>query len=203
MLRVALTGNIASGKSAVASVWKAAGAAVIDADELARLAVAAGTHGLARIVDRWGPGIVLPGGELDRAALRDVVFRDPDERKRLESIVHPEVERLRRLQEERAAAEGRDIVVADIPLLFEVRMEGDFDRVVLVDAPEHVRLQRLVRDRGLSSEEARRMIDAQWPAERKRPHADHVIDNDGSREELTRRAREVWIRLNDEAGART
>src|SRR5690606_38351536 len=114
----------------------------------------------------------------------------------LERIVHPEVLRLRRLEEERARQEGRSIVVADIPLLFEVGMEGDYDVVVLVDAPEPTRIQRLIVDRGLSRDEARRMIEAQWPSERKRPHADYIIENTGSIEDLERHALDVWSRLN-------
>ena len=199
LLRVALTGNIASGKSTVASVWREEGALIIDADDLSRRVVQPGTPGLAAIVERWGPGIVLPTGELDRSALRDVVFRDPGERQHLERIVHPAVQRLRRLEEERAQREGRSIVVADIPLLYEVGMQDEYDVVVLVDAPEPTRIQRLVEDRGLSVDEARRMIDAQWPSERKRPHADYIIDNTGSVEDLTHRALDVWSLLGRRA----
>jgi dephospho-CoA kinase len=195
LLKVALTGNIASGKSTVARVWRDLGAPVIDADDLARRIVGPGTAALVRIVDRWGPGILLPSGELDRAALRDVIFRDPVERKRLEEIVHPEVDRLRRKELEFAAREGRPIVVSDIPLLFEVGLEGEFDVVVLVDAPEEVRRQRLIRDRGLGSDEAARMLEAQWPTDRKRPRSDYVVENAGSKTELEARAREVWFDL--------
>jgi dephospho-CoA kinase len=204
VLRVALTGNIASGKSTVASVWRSEGATVIEADELARRVVAPGTPALERIVERWGPGIVLPSGELDRAALRDVVFRDPEERKQLEQIIHPEVNRLRQREETRAEADGAPLVVADIPLLFEVGLDKEFDLIVLVDSPEGVREDRLIHGRGLSQGEARRMIEAQWPAERKRPHADYVIDNVGSVAELEARAREVWSRIvaRETTGAR-
>lgn len=199
MLRVALTGNIASGKSSIVRTWRALGAHVIEADALARLAVAPGTPALRTIAETWGPGVLLPSGELDRAALRDVVFRDPDERRRLEEIVHPEVNRLRRAELAEAEAEGAVIAVSDIPLLFEVGLEDEFDMIVLVDAPAETRLERLVRDRGLPPDEARRMLDAQWPADRKRARADIVIENTGTISDLDARAREVWRML--EAGA--
>lgn len=195
MLKVALTGNIASGKSSVAEAWRGEGARVVESDELARRAVAPGTEALRRIAERWGPGVLLPSGELDRAALRDVVFRDAEERRALEEIVHPEVERLRADAFEAAARDGADLVVADIPLLFEVGLEDAFDVVVLVDAPESVRLARLLADRGLPEEEAQRMIDAQLPTERKRAAADIVIDNTGTKAELEARAKQVWTEL--------
>jgi dephospho-CoA kinase len=194
--KVALTGNIASGKSAVARVWKDAGARVVEADVLARKAVVPGSPGLQRIVERWGEAVLQPGGELDRGALRAVIFRDPEERKVLEAIVHPEVSRLRHEAYREAEAAGASLIVADIPLLFEVGLEGEFDSVVLVDAPEDLRLERLVRDRGLAPEEARRMMDSQWPSRPKRAAADFVIDNEGSLAALEDRAREVWAELS-------
>ncbi|MEX2582656.1 MAG: dephospho-CoA kinase [Gemmatimonadota bacterium] len=195
MLRVALTGNIAAGKSTVARSWRELGGVVVEADALARRAVAPGTPALSKISDRWGPGIVLPSGELDRAALRDVVFRDPDERRILEAIVHPEVNRLRKRAFAEAAARGAEIVVGDIPLLFEVGLEDEFAAVVLVDAPEAVRLERLLQDRGLEEDEAQRMIDSQLPTTRKRAAADFVIDNVDSIADLEARAKEVWSEL--------
>lgn len=198
MIRVALTGNIASGKSAVAEVWQELGAAIIDADELARLAVEPGTPGLERVREAFGPDVITADGRLDRDALRRRVFADPAERRRLEQLLHPEIARLRDEAEARLRTEGKRIVVHMIPLLFEVGMEHDFDRVVLVDAPEATRLERLVRGRGLAEEEARAMIAAQMPSPAKRAGADIVIDNDGSLDELRRRAREVWRRIETE-----
>lgn len=201
VLKVALTGNIASGKSSVAGVWRDHGARIIDADELARRAVAPGTPALRRIADEWGPGILLPGDGLDRAAMRDVVFRDAEERRKLEEIVHPEVNRLR-LEEIRAAQrEGLPLIVADIPLLFEAGLDSEFDVIVLVDAPEEIRRRRLMEDRGLREEEAERMIAAQWPSERKRPAARFIIENRGSLADLKRRAVEVWEALETLAHA--
>lgn len=195
VLTIALTGNIASGKSTVAEVWAALGACIISADELARRAVEPGSEALRRIVERWGPGMLLPSGALDRAALRDIVFHDDEERRRLEEIVHPEVNRLRRIEMDRARERGCQLVVADIPLLFETGLDQDFALVVLVDAPEPIRHARLVGNRALPPDEAQRMIDAQWPAERKRAGSDYIIENDGSLEVLRERAQEVWARI--------
>lgn len=195
MLRVALTGNIASGKSSVARVWARLGAPIIDADVLARRAVEPGSPALERIAQAFGPGVLEPGGGLDREAMRAIVFRDEAARRRLEAIVHPEVARLRREEEQRLEREGARIVVNDIPLLFEVGLEDEFDVVVLVDAPEAVRLERLVRDRGLDPDEALRMIAAQMPAEQKRRRSDIVIENAGTLEELEARAERVWREL--------
>lgn len=190
--RVGLTGNIASGKSAVATVWRRLGARVVDADVLAREAVAGGTPGLAAVAREFGPGVLTPDGLLDRAAMRRIVFADPEARHRLESIVHPEVARLRAAAEERLQAAGEPIVVHDIPLLYEVGAERGLDLVVLVDAPEEVRLHRLIRDRGLPEADARAMIAAQMPAAAKRSRADIVIDNDGTLAELAAKAEEAW-----------
>ncbi len=192
MLRVGLTGNIASGKSTVARVWERHGARIIDADLLARRAVEPGSPGLDRVIEVFGSELLDPAGALDRAALRDVVFRDPAARARLEAIVHPEVARLRAGEEAQAVQDGVAVVVNDIPLLFEVGLEGEFDVVVLVDAPEEVRLARLVHERGLDEGEARRMMEAQLPASAKRERADYLIENDGTLRELEARAEEVW-----------
>lgn len=199
MIRVGLTGNIASGKSSVARVWRRLGAHVIEADLLAREAVAPGSPGLRRVVEVFGPEVIDSEGRLDRAALREIVFRDPEARARLEAITHPEIARLREEEEARLAAAGVDLIVNDVPLLFEVGMEDAFDVVVLVDAPEEVRLERLIRDRGLSEAEARRMIEAQMPSDLKRPKSDIVIENTGSLQELEARAEEVWQRLRERA----
>ncbi|MEJ2215798.1 MAG: dephospho-CoA kinase [Gemmatimonadota bacterium] len=194
-LRVGLTGNIASGKSAVADVWARLGAVIIDADVLARRAVEPGTVALARIADRFGPDILRPDGRLDRDALRRRVFADEAARRDLEDILHPEIARLRADEEAAARAAGADVVVNVVPLLFEVGLDEAMDVVVLVDAPVAVRTDRLVQDRGLAPEEARGMIEAQEPAAAKRARAHIVIDNDGTLEELERKAKEAWESL--------
>jgi dephospho-CoA kinase len=202
VLKVGLTGNVASGKSSVARVWRGLGATVIDADLLAREAVAPGTPGLRRIVEAWGEAVLDADGALDRAAMREIVFRDETARQRLEAIVHPEVARLRDSAVAAAARAGESIVVSDVPLLFEAGLAERFDLVVLVDAPEPIRLERMIRDRGMEEATARRIIAAQMPAERKRERADRVIDNSGSMESLESAARAAWEWVREVAAQR-
>lgn len=184
MLVVGLTGNIAAGKSAVAARLAAHGVPIVDADRLAREAVAPGTPALAAIVARWGDHVIAGDGTLDRAALRRIVFADPAERRALDAIVHPEVARLRDAAVDALRAHGERLIVCDIPLLFEAGLERTVDLIVLVDAPVPTRRERLVRDRGLTPAEADAMIAAQMPSERKRARAHHVLENAGTRAEL-------------------
>jgi dephospho-CoA kinase len=193
-LVVALTGNIASGKSEVARLLARRGAVLIDSDVLAREVVAPGSDGLRQIVDRWGTGVVTPNGELDRAALRRLVFADAREREALNAIVHPRIAARRDVLLAQARARGVRVVVCDIPLLFERGLQGAFDRVIVVDAPAEIRLRRL-RARGLSADDAERIMAAQMPPEAKRAAADIVIDNDGTLEELEGKVADVWNRL--------
>lgn len=171
------------------------GATIIDADLLAREAVAPGTAELEQIVDAFGARVLLPDGTLDRASLRQRVFSDPTARATVNAIVHPAVARLRARDLARAQARGDAVVISDIPLLFEVGLEHEFDGVMLVDAPTAVRLDRLQRDRGLSGEQAQAMIDTQWASERKRVGATWIIDNDGSPTQLAERVAVVWQAL--------
>jgi dephospho-CoA kinase len=210
MRSIALTGNVAAGKTRVAELFRQWGATMIDADQLVREVQAPGTPEFAAIVARFGPGAVDLDGTLDRAALRSLVFADPAARQALEAIVHPAVARRRAALLEAARARGDPVVVSEIPLLFETMDPARFDAVVLVDAPESVRHDRLVRERGLDSQEARRVMAAQWPAERKRAWRDPagrgalVIENDGDLATLERRARAVWDALaRTEPGSRT
>lgn len=200
MLVVGLTGNIASGKSSVARMLAARGVRVIDADVLAREAVGPGSPALARIVERWGRDVVGVDGALDRAALRALVFDDRSELDALNAIVHPEVQRRRDVLVAAARQAGERIVVCDIPLLYEAGLEGDVDVVILVDAPQEVRLDRLMRDRRLSRTEAMAMIAAQMPSGRKRERADHVIDNGGALDAVEARVNEVWSAISARAG---
>lgn len=202
MLLVGLTGNIASGKSTVAQLFSERGATIIDADVLARRAVEQGTRAFDAIVKRWGTSVLAPDGHLDRAALRRAVFGNPKELEALNEIVHPEVERLRTSRIDEARGRGDRVVVCDIPLLFEKKMADRFERIVLVDAPRPLRLERLVLDRGLRETEAMDMIAAQMPAELKRARADFVIDNSGTLTELERRVTEVWAALMQDAESR-
>jgi len=199
MLLIGLTGNIGSGKSTVAQMLSERGVTIIDADVLARRAVELGTAAYDQIVKRWGPDVLAADGHLDRAALRRIVFSDHDQLEELNQIVHPEVERLRTRLVDRARKRGDRLVVCDIPLLFERHMTDRFDRIILVDANRALRLERLVKDRGLDEAEAMEMIAAQMPAELKRARADFVIDNDGTLTQLERRVQDVWKELSNEA----
>jgi len=199
MLLVGLTGNIGSGKSTVDQLLSERGATIIDADVLSRRAVEIGTPAYKSIVERWGTSILGPDGMLDRGALRRIVFSDPAELEQLNTLVHPEVERMRAELVEAARLRGDKLVVCDVPLLFERKMTDLFDRIVLVDAPRPVRLERLVRERGLRETEAMDMIVAQMPAELKRARADFVIDNIGTLTQLDTRVAEVWSALEQAA----
>ena len=206
MLHIALTGNIAAGKSTVADLFRRWGAIIIDADELAREAQAPGTPVFAAIVRRFGPSVVAPDGTLDRPALRALVLRDSAALADLNGIVHPEVRRRREVLVAEARARGGRgaIIVSVIPLLFETadaKAIAAFDAVVLVDAPPTARRDRLIRDRGLPAADADRMLAAQLPAGPKRARSAYVIDNDGSRATLERRAAEVWAALRARAEA--
>jgi dephospho-CoA kinase len=195
MILIGLTGNIASGKSEVARMLAERGATVIDADELAREAVAPDTQALNDIIKRWGKDVLQPDGSLDRAALRQIVFADQLELDALNRIVHPGVTRLRDREIAIAKQRGDQIIVCVIPLLFERNLVEEFDSIVLVDAPRPLRLERLVSTRGLEETEAMNMIASQMPAELKRARADHCIDNTGSLDDLERDVDALWSYL--------
>jgi dephospho-CoA kinase len=201
MLSVAITGNIAAGKTTVARLFQQWGATVIDADRLAQEAQAPGGAVLVRITERFGPGVLRPDGSLDRAALRRTVLADGAALQALNAIVHPEVHRRRTAVLAEARARGDRIAVTDIPLLFEADDPSAYDAVVLVDAPPEERRARIVRDRGLAAEEADRMLASQLPAETKRSRSDFIIENAGDRAALERAARDVWIQLERRAAA--
>ncbi len=192
-MRVGLTGGVASGKSTVSGILRELGAVVIDADLLAREAVRAGTPGQAAVVAEFGPGVLTPEGELDRPALARTVFADDDARRRLEAIVHPLV---------RAAAAGLAaqaqpdaLVVHDVPLLTETGQAGSYDAVVVVDVPEQVQVERMVRDRAMTRADAEARIRAQAGRAERRAVATHVIENTGTLADLRARVREVYDEL--------
>ncbi len=199
MIRIGLTGNIASGKSEVARMLADRGATIIDADELAREAVEPETQALKDIIKRWGKDVLNQDGGLDRAALRQIVFADQNELDALNRIVHPGVTRLRDREIARARERGDPIVVCVIPLLFERNIVEEFDAIILVDAPRPLRLERLVATRGLEATEAMNMIASQMPAELKRARADFVIENDGSLDKLERDVDALWSSLQRNA----
>lgn len=192
-MRVGLTGGIASGKSTVSAILRELGAVVIDGDQLARDVVARGTQGLAAVVEEFGPDVLTADGELDRPAVAKVVFADEDARKRLEGIIHPLVfEEIARLEHE--APQGA-VVVHDIPLLAESGRADSFDAVVVVDAPAEVQVERMVRDRGWSEDEARARMAAQASREDRLAIATYVVENTGSLEELRAKVEEIYTKL--------
>ncbi|GAA3231789.1 hypothetical protein GCM10010488_37990 [Oerskovia jenensis] len=175
------------------------GACVIDADVLAREAVAPGTVGLEEIVEVFGDDVLAPDGSLDRARLGTVVFGDDEARRRLNGIVHPEVRRLSAEREALVAArDPRAVVVHDIPLLVETGQSESFHLVAVVVAPEDVRLQRLVASRGLSEDEARARIAAQATDDERLAVADVTLDGSGSPDALRAEVDALWERIERE-----
>jgi dephospho-CoA kinase len=189
---VGLTGGIGAGKSAAAQRFAQRGAVVVDSDDLAREAVLPGTPGFTAVVDRFGPGVVATDGTLDRAAIAAVVFADDAARADLERIVHPHVRA--RVRERVASAGPADVVVNAVPLLVEAGLAGEYDRIVVVEAPLEVRVDRLAQ-RGLSRDEALARIAAQADDDARRAVAWRVIVNDGSRADLDAAVDRIWAEL--------
>lgn len=196
-MRVGLTGGIASGKSTVSAMLAELGAVVIDADKLAREVVAKGTPGLAQVVEAFGPRVLTAEGEMDRAAVGAIVFADAEKRKILEGIIHPLV-RARGAELEAQAGPGA-VVVHDIPLLVETGQADRFDAVVVVDVPVETQIERMVRDRGWTEDDARARVAAQASREARRSAATYVIENTGTREDLRQRVTEVFDDLRRSA----
>ncbi|MGQ5575178.1 dephospho-CoA kinase [Streptomyces coelicolor] len=193
MLTVGLTGGIGAGKSEVSRLLVERGAVLIDADRIAREVVEPGTPGLAAVVEAFGEEILAEDGSLDRPRLGALVFNDPDKLATLNSIVHPLVgARSRELEE---AAPEDAVVVHDVPLLTENGLARLYDVVIVVDAGTGTQLDRLVRLRGMSEEDARARMAAQATREQRRAVADIVIDNDVPLDALERRVKEVWADL--------
>ncbi|MGH3347454.1 MAG: dephospho-CoA kinase [Nocardioides sp.] len=195
-MRVGLTGGVASGKSTVSAILGELGAVVIDADVLAREAVAPETEGLAAVVAAFGEGVLAEDGSLDRPALGAIVFGDEEKRRRLEGIIHPRV-RARGAEIEAEAPPGA-VVVHDIPLLTETGQAGSFDAVVVVDVPVETQLQRMVELRGMSRAAAEARVAAQASREERLAIATYVVDNTGTLEELRDRVAVVYAALAGE-----
>lgn len=194
MRRVALTGGIATGKSTVAATLRARGVPVVDADQLAREAVAPGSDGLRAVVDRFGPGVLQADGGLDRAGLGRLVFADAAARRDLERIVHPRVRTS--VAAFFAAVDGAAAAaVAEIPLVYESGWFRDFDAVVVVACHPREQLRRLVARDGLAASAAQARLDAQWPIGDKARLADRVIVTDGSLTDTARQAGQLadWL----------
>ena len=194
MRQVALTGGIATGKSYCLGRFEAMGVPVIDADRLARLAVAPGSPGLAAVVQRFGNSVLRDDGTLDRSALAAIVFADRAARADLEAIVHPDV--YRRIREWFARLPpGTAVAIADIPLLYETGHEHEFDGTIVCACAPDEQLRRLVVRDGLGEEEARARLAAQWPIDEKVKRADYVIRTDGTFAETDAEVRRVYDRL--------
>ncbi|HZE67385.1 MAG TPA: dephospho-CoA kinase [Sporichthyaceae bacterium] len=192
-MQVGLTGGIGSGKTTVTDLLAELGAVIVDSDVVAREVVAAGSDGLAAVVAAFGPDVLGPDGELDRAKVAAIVFHDPEARATLNGIVHPRVR-------ERAAALVRAagpqaIVVQAVPLLVEVGLANAFDLVVVVDVEPEVAMDRLVRGRGMDPADARARIAAQADRATRLAAADVVVDNSGDREAIRARVAELWTEL--------
>jgi len=192
MLHIGLTGNVASGKSTVTRHFSAWGATVIDADQIVREVQRPGSEILSEIVEEFGEGVLRPDGSLDRAKLRNRAMGDDGALESLNRIVHPAVRQRRTQLLAEARDRGDQIVVSDVPLLFEVLDPSEFDLIVLVHAPEDLRKQRLLDQRHLGRDEAERLLASQLDSEAKRERSDIIILNDGTLAELEFRAWEAW-----------
>ncbi|EPH43233.1 dephospho-CoA kinase [Streptomyces aurantiacus] len=202
MLKVGLTGGIGAGKSEVSRLLVERGAVLVDADRIAREVVAPGTEGLAAVVETFGEEVLAADGSLDRPKLGAIVFADPARLAALNAIVHPLVgARSAELERAAAAAAEDTVVVHDVPLLAENGLAPLYDVVVVVDATPETQLDRLVRLRGMTEDDARARMAAQATREKRLEIADVVIDNDGALEQLAPRVDEVWRELRRRAGA--
>ncbi len=197
MLRVALTGGIATGKSYCLRHFTELGVPVVDADRLARDAVAPGSPGLAAVIQQFGPEVLLADGALDRAALGRIVFEDSRARATLEAIVHPEVYRRIREWFVNLPSASR-VAIADIPLLFETGHNHDFDAVIVAACRPDEQVRRVMARDGLSEHDARARLAAQWPIEEKAKRADHVIWTDRSFAETDAQIAEVLSKLHQD-----
>lgn len=193
---LALTGGIAAGKSTISRMLQEHGALIVDADAIVREVQAPGSPVLDEIAEAFGRAMILPDGSLDRAALGSRVFGDPEALGRLNAIVHPAVytRSLERMQDALVTAPGT-VVIYDVPLLVEARLEDPWELIVLADAPAAVRERRLVTDRGMTEADAAARVASQVSDERRRAIADVVIDTTGTMADTQRQVDELWARV--------
>lgn len=197
-MKIGLTGGIACGKSTVSQMLVDLGAVLVDADQLARVVVLPGEPGWLAVKDRFGEGILQPDGTLDRKKLGEIVFADKQARTDLQNILHPLIrskmwERVEYLEQQ----DPNRLVVVDIPLLYESRLESNFDFVVVVYVDRDTQVGRLKKRDGLTDEEAEERLKAQMPIEQKKEKADWVIDNRGTVDETVEQVKTLWDRLHD------
>jgi dephospho-CoA kinase len=199
---VGLTGGIATGKTTFAEALRARGVPVVDADALARAAVAAGTPALAEIARAFGPAVLAADGSLDRKAMAALVFADPAARRRLEAITHPAVRRAMAEETARLAARGHPLAFYDTPLLYEVGLDRQLDSVVVVWAPPDAQRARLAARDGLAPADAEARLAAQLPVDEKAARADFVVENVGAPAELGPKADRLLADLRAGLGRR-
>ena len=196
MLKVGLTGGIASGKSTVSKIFASFGAKVLDADEVAREVLLPGQPAWTRLRQAFGKEFFDPDGKVKRKLLRKLIFADPEKRSQLNGIVHPEVMReINRRSEVLSSSAQTEVLLVDVPLLLEVRVANRFDKIVVVYVSESVQINRLSQRDGISEEEATETLKVQMPLNKKVEQADYVIDNSGTPEETLAQVKRVWQEL--------
>jgi dephospho-CoA kinase len=198
MLKIAITGGVGTGKSTVARMFAELGAEVLDADQIARDVVAVGAPAWEELRRLYGPDYFNENGELNRSKLAQLVFADPEERRRLDGIIHPRVEAELKARVAELERRGKALVLVEVPLLFETGREGGFDRVIVVAAPEALQIRRLRgRDRR-GPDEIQGMLKAQWSLADKVARADYVVDNGGERRLTARQVKNIWAELKNQ-----
>jgi dephospho-CoA kinase len=203
MLKVGLTGGLASGKSFVAACFARWGARVLQADKVGHAVLEPGGEAYADVVREFGDRVLTPGGAIDRKALADMVFSEPEKLTRLNALVHPHVfARQRLFFQETERAEPDRIAVVEAAIMVETGSYSQYDRLVLAVCPPEVQIQRFLEREGGSEEDAKARMARQMPLLEKIPFADYVIDTSGSKDDTVSRAREVWEKLKAEASAR-
>jgi len=198
MLKIALTGGPGSGKSTVARMFQDLGGQVLDADEVAKDAVAPGRPAWEELRREFGPDYFREDGTLDRAKMADLVFQDPEARGKLNAIIHPRVSREIARRSKELAAQGVRLVMVEVPLLFEAGLEKNYDLVIVVDAEEEEQIQRLTARDTRTPQEAAGILDAQWSLSAKKARADFVVDNRNSLENTRDQVKKLWQRLQIE-----
>jgi len=198
MLKIAITGGAGSGKSTVARIFAELGAEVLDADAAAREAVAVGAPAWRELRRLYGPLFFNPDGSLNRSRLAQRVFGNPEERRRLDGLLHPRITALLQARLAELERRGAPLALVEVPLLYETGREGAFDRVIVVSAPEPERRRRL-RGRDRRGEaEIRGILAAQWPLPDKAARADYVVDNGGDLDHTRRQVKNIWADLKNQ-----
>ncbi len=194
-MNIGLTGGIACGKSTVSEMLVRRGAILVDADRIAREVVEPGSPVLAQVASRFGQAVLNPDGTLHRKKLGDIIFADEFARKELEGILHPPIRKLMRERMEHGEKLHPDkLVVVDVPLLYESGLPAMFSEVMVVYAPRHIQIQRLMNREGISLDQAEERLKAQMPIDRKKELADIVIDNGGTLQETEQQISLFWVR---------